>query len=233
MVDLCPVVKWSSIWMVVWKPDWKSLFMVKNVQFSNGPPSHVILSFGHPVFWCLIFRWLLYSEDLNTDHLNTGKIWIPETFKNQIFWGSDFKWLVYVLWTRPTLQMPDQYKRKQDGVLLFWYSIGLAVLYSNGIQILEQLASNLHTGPFGIQPLIYHVNTKLVWYSDPHCPKHQKFKYPFFRWLSYRLSHMARSAYQNIQITAHCSDHAFKTNSGKAGSRLEVRCRGKYQSFVT
>ena len=23
MVDFCPIVKWSGIWMVVWKPDWK------------------------------------------------------------------------------------------------------------------------------------------------------------------------------------------------------------------
>ena len=43
MVDLCPVVKWSSIWMVVWKLDWKSLIMVHNVQNYNGPPSHMTL----------------------------------------------------------------------------------------------------------------------------------------------------------------------------------------------
>ena len=28
--------------MVVWKADWKGLFMVQNVQYSNGPPSHMI-----------------------------------------------------------------------------------------------------------------------------------------------------------------------------------------------
>ena len=40
MVNMCPVVKRSSIQMVVLKPDWKSLFMVLNVWYSNGPPSH-------------------------------------------------------------------------------------------------------------------------------------------------------------------------------------------------
>ena len=34
MVDLCPVVKWSDIQIVFWKPDWKSLFMVQHVQYS-------------------------------------------------------------------------------------------------------------------------------------------------------------------------------------------------------
>ena len=35
MVDLCPAVKWFSIQMVVWKHDWKSLFIVQNVQYCN------------------------------------------------------------------------------------------------------------------------------------------------------------------------------------------------------
>ena len=41
MEDLCPVVKLSGIQMVVWKLEWKSLFMVQNKWYSNGPPSHV------------------------------------------------------------------------------------------------------------------------------------------------------------------------------------------------
>ena len=40
MVDLCQVVKWSSIQMVVWKLDWKKPFMVQNVCYLNG---HVTL----------------------------------------------------------------------------------------------------------------------------------------------------------------------------------------------
>ena len=43
MVDLCPVVKWAGILIVVWKLDRKSLFMVYIVQYSNGLPSHVTL----------------------------------------------------------------------------------------------------------------------------------------------------------------------------------------------
>ena len=45
MIDLCPVVKWSGIQMVVWKLDWNSLLMVQNVGYSNGQPSHVTLPF--------------------------------------------------------------------------------------------------------------------------------------------------------------------------------------------
>ena len=41
LVDLCPVVKWSGIPMVVWKPDWKRPVYGKNVRYSNGLPSHV------------------------------------------------------------------------------------------------------------------------------------------------------------------------------------------------
>ena len=31
--------------MVVWKSDWKSLFVVENVWYSNDPPSQVTLQF--------------------------------------------------------------------------------------------------------------------------------------------------------------------------------------------
>ena len=47
MVDLCPGVKWSGIQMVVWKLDWKSLFMVQNVRYLNGPPSYVTWPFEY------------------------------------------------------------------------------------------------------------------------------------------------------------------------------------------
>ena len=33
--------------MVVWKPDWKKLFMVQNVWYSNGQPSYMILPFEY------------------------------------------------------------------------------------------------------------------------------------------------------------------------------------------
>ena len=45
---LCPVVKWSGFWMGVWKPDWKSLFMVQSVWYWNGPPIHMTSTFWIP-----------------------------------------------------------------------------------------------------------------------------------------------------------------------------------------
>ena len=48
MVDLCSVVKWSAV-LECGSENWteKSLFMVQNVCYYNGPPSHVILSFEY------------------------------------------------------------------------------------------------------------------------------------------------------------------------------------------
>ena len=43
MVDLCWVVRWCGIQMVVWKLDWKSLFVAQNVWYLNGPPNHVTI----------------------------------------------------------------------------------------------------------------------------------------------------------------------------------------------
>ena len=48
-------------------------------------------------------------------------IWIPEPFEYQNFWSSDFKCSVkgYVLCTRPTIWILDQYIRKQGSIHLF------------------------------------------------------------------------------------------------------------------
>ena len=72
MVDLCkvrlsngPVFKWWSE-----NRTEKSLFIVLDVQYLNGPPSHVTLPFEYwtsilsgiqmnPIFKFLVFRWLL------------------------------------------------------------------------------------------------------------------------------------------------------------------------------
>ena len=64
----------------------------------------------------------------------------------------------HVLCTRPTIQIPDQYIRKQDGV----YLSSIKMIGLLGIQM--ELKNR---GPFGIQPLFNHSNTKLVWHSDP------------------------------------------------------------------
>ena len=84
MVDLCPVVKWSSIWLVVWKPDWKKPVYV---LYSNGQQSHMTLPFEYstiqmnPVFRCLVFRWLLYIDKLQNyrGNLNSVGKWNPDT----------------------------------------------------------------------------------------------------------------------------------------------------------
>ena len=65
----------------------------------------------------------------------------------------------YVLCTRLTIGIPDQNIRKLDGTHL------------SGIQMLGCPAFKWHskTRPFGIQPLFYHLNTRLVQYLDLHC----------------------------------------------------------------
>ena len=90
--------------------------------------------------------------------------WIPETFKYIIFWSSDFIWfndlfMWSVLCTRPTIWIPDQYIRKQDCIhLLVFKLLGCSVC-----------KLHLNAEPFGIYPFFHHLNTELVWYSDPHC----------------------------------------------------------------
>ena len=47
MVDLCPVVKSSGIQIMVWKLDWKSLFLVKGTDKSRNfiiwiPNTHIV-----------------------------------------------------------------------------------------------------------------------------------------------------------------------------------------------
>ena len=65
-----------------------------------------------------------------------------------------------VLCTRPTIRILDQYIRKQYSVHLS----GIQTVWLSGIQ--------MNAGPFGIQPLFDHLNTKYhVWHSDPHCTR--------------------------------------------------------------
>ena len=56
--------------------------------------------------------------DLNTDHLNIGNILMPNIFKCgfQMVRYSNGWSMVYVLCNRPTIGIPDQYIRKQDGI---------------------------------------------------------------------------------------------------------------------
>ena len=102
-----------------------------------------------------------YSVYLNTDHLKTQNIWTPNflMFGFQKVQYSNGQSMGYVLCTRPTNQIPEQYIRTQDGIHL------------SCIQIvgLSSIQMALKTRLYGIQPLFEHSNTRLVWYSDPHC----------------------------------------------------------------
>ena len=84
--------------MVVWTQDWKSLFMVQNVWYTNGPPSHLTLPFEYRtlilsgiqmnlVFRCWVFRWLLY-------------------YNNQFMAGITVVWFCFLItyrWSKTTL----------------------------------------------------------------------------------------------------------------------------------
>ena len=71
-------------------------------------------------------------------HLNT------KLFEVWILNGSGFKWSMgYVLYTRLTIQILDQYKRIQDGIHLSGNQNSWAIRYSKGIQKPEHLPSNL------------------------------------------------------------------------------------------
>ena len=57
MVELRPVVIWSGIQMVVWKPEWK--------MSVNGPK-------------CPVFKWLAESRDLTFWILSTQSVWYSD-----------------------------------------------------------------------------------------------------------------------------------------------------------
>ena len=90
-----------------------------------------------------------YSGDLKTRN-----IWIPKLlkFKFQTVQYSDGRPLGYILWTRPTIQILDQYIRKKGWRLCAWYSNGWVVWYSNGIE--NQKPDHLAFDRFSIIPLI-------------------------------------------------------------------------------
>ena len=76
MIDLCPVVKWSDILMVVWKPNCKKPVNVsKCPMFLRSAKSRdrtpILTGIQmNPVFRCSVFRWLLFPILAN---LHSGK----------------------------------------------------------------------------------------------------------------------------------------------------------------
>ena len=103
-----------------------------------------------------------YSMDLNTDHLNTGNIWIPKFMKLRFqmvgYSNGVADGYVYVL-DRP-FKYQTFYIWKQDGVHLSCIQmVGLS-----GIQMAFENQTIWH--PTSFWPFEYQT---IVWYSDPHC----------------------------------------------------------------
>ena len=145
----CPVLKWSakSHDLTIWIPD------THTVRYSDESGSQlfgiqmvtVIQIQSLSEFWTLIiwkhlktglFRVTMlktfkipekYSEDLNTNHLNTGNIWIQNfmKFRLQTIWNSNGWFMCSVLCTRLTIWKPNQCIRKQDGVHLSGIQVAL------------------------------------------------------------------------------------------------------------
>ena len=67
--------------------------------------------------------------------------------------------MAYILCTRSTIPVQDQYIQKQDGVHLS----------GNQMVGLSSIQMALENWTIDIQPLFDHSNTQPVWYSDPHC----------------------------------------------------------------
>ena len=77
----------------------------------------------HPTEPVLVIKLIIIDTvgDLNTNHLNTRNICILNFLKFgfQMVPYSNGQSMFYVLSTRPTIQIPDQNIRKQDGVHLY------------------------------------------------------------------------------------------------------------------
>ena len=94
---------------------------------------------------------LLYSGDLNTNNLNSGNIWIPKFLKFgfQMVQYSNGQSIGYALCLRPTIQIPDQYIRKQDGIHLS----SIQIVGLSGIQMAFKNQTIWHLTSF--QPFEY------------------------------------------------------------------------------
>ena len=96
---------------------------------------------------------MLYSGDLNTYNLNTELFEVQisnglvfKRFGIQTVWYSNGQFKCYVLCTRPTIQIPDQYIRKQDSIHLS----GFQMVGLSGIQMAFENQTILH--PTSFQP---------------------------------------------------------------------------------
>ena len=131
MVDLCPVVKWSVIQMVVRKPE--SLFMVQmsSIQMVGQVKSIYNLNTRHtysPIFRCLVFRWSrdkadkwnagLYGPDLGQFSALFSNA-VQNSAKNTNFWHywCHFEWKSIKFWSF-CLDFAGIHVRRVFGILL-------------------------------------------------------------------------------------------------------------------
>ena len=91
-----------------------------------------------------------YSGDLKNEHLNNGNI----SIKNFYLSGIQMSGIQKVIWysehhlnTIPVFKWWSEYQTKLNPVFK-WHS---------------------NTGPINDRTTLDHLNTRLVWYPDPHC----------------------------------------------------------------
>ena len=103
----------------------------------------------------LVTQIVIYSGDLNNDHLNTGNIWIPNflKFRFQMVWYSYGRFMFYVKCTRPTIRILDQNIRKQDGV----HVSGIQIVGLSGIQMAFEYQTIWH--PTSYWPFEYQTSS--------------------------------------------------------------------------
>ena len=152
MVDSCPVVKWFGIWMVAWKLDWKSLFMVQHVWYSNGQPYNVF-TIWIPVTHSVRYSGVQYSDgycticgEPTTRHVlySNGRKVVQMPSECHFNYEPLFKWL------------------KQDGICyVVWYSNGLDYLITQHVNTGIQKAWILNVS--FIQMLVIWVPTIFNW----------------------------------------------------------------------
>ena len=108
-----------------------------------------------------VFNLSKYSEDLKSDHLNSGNIRNQNLLKIkfQMFWFSKV-WAVAMV---PTIQNPDILVQISNGFWLNWgHMLGfkwLGFWISNPIQNRDHLQTEI---------LFDILKSRLVWISDPH-----------------------------------------------------------------
>ena len=126
-------------------------------------------TFEYQTFWSSDFKWfgiqmvgvINISANQLVNNLNTSSVFKFKTSTEEGFfisWNIFCEKKIYLVVAYSQAQAnTSSVNRKQDGVNLSRIRLSCTVF-----------KWHLNTGPFDIQPLFDHLNTKLVGYSDPH-----------------------------------------------------------------